>query len=377
MVCQGLWVNLTIERGNIFIYHIFTRIMQKKDKGLVEASREVYDFGSVLWKGADLTGLKEHLIANINLIEEYPEREAESIGRLLSRRLEVKDEQLIVTDGATGALHLIASVSRGATSLILPPTNQEFRHALGRAGHSIREELGVRDLGKLNLEGIDYLWLCNPNTPDGRLFSRRSILTLLREHPEVTVVVDLSMANYVVEENIKASDIRKYPNLIVVGSFSRAYNVPGLRVGYAVAVAERIRAFHQNYTPRCVGTLALEATRFILLHPAQFTIPVRKWLRYSMELGERLEQKCDVEVIYGTTPFFIVRMNKGNAEELATFLWETYSIKVGVRSNDLDLEENEVRICGFVSARPNELLVEAMTEYFSRFVEAETEEVEA
>ncbi|MBR8702912.1 Threonine-phosphate decarboxylase [Porphyromonas levii] len=356
---------------------MFTGNMHKKEKGQAEVSREVYDFGSISWKGADLTGLKEHLLTNIDLIEEYPEREAESIGRLLSRRLEVKEDQVIVTDGATGALHLIASVSRGATSLILPPTNQEFRHALSRAGHTIKEERGVKDLSKLDLEGIDYLWICNPNTPDGRLFSRRSILTLLREHPEVTVVVDLSMANYVVEDNIKASDIKKYPNLIVVGSFSRAFNVPGLRVGYAVAVAERISAFHENYTPRCVSTLALEATRFILLHPAQFTIPVRKWLRDSMELGEKLEQKCDVEVVYGATPFFIVRMNRGNAEELATFLWDEYSIKVGVKSSDLDLEPNEVRICGFVSARPNELLVEAMTEYFSRFADAEIEEKEA
>lgn len=351
--------------------------MQKKDKGQTEMSRVVYDFGSISWKGADLTGLKEHLLTNIDLIEEYPEREAESIGRLLSRRLEVKDDQLIVTDGATGALHLIAGVSRGATSMILPPTNQEFRHALNRAGHTVKEERGVKDLSKLNLEGIDYLWICNPNTPDGRLFSRRSILSLLREHPEVTVVVDLSLANLVVEDNIKAADIKKHPNLIVVGSFSRAHNIPGLRVGYAVAVAERIASFHQNYTPRCVGTLALEATRFILLHPAQFTIPVRKWLRDSMELGEKLEQNCDLEVVYGATPFFTIRMNKGSAEELASFLWEEYSIKVGVRSNDLDLQDNEVRICGFVSARPNELLIEAMTEYFSRFGDTEIEEVEA
>lgn len=347
--------------------------MQKKDKGQTGTSRKVYDFGSISWKGADLSGLKEHLLTNIDLIEEYPEREAESIGRLLSRRLEVKEDQLIVTDGATGALHLIAGVSRGATSLILPPTNQEFRHALSRAGHIVKEQRGVKDLGKLDLEGIDYLWLSNPNTPDGRLFSRRSILTLLRDHPEVIVVVDLSLANYVVEDNIKATDIKKYPNLIIVNSFSRAHNIPGLRVGYTVAIAERIAAFQENYTPRSVGTLALEATRFILLHPAQFTIPVRKWLRDSMELGEKIERNCDVEVVYGVTPFFIIRMNKGNAEELATFLWDEYSIKVGVKSGDLDLEDNEVRICGFASDRPNDLLVEAMIEYFSQFGGTENE----
>lgn len=347
--------------------------MQRKEKEH-EVVQQVYDFGTISWKDADLTGLKEHLIDNIHLIEKYPEREAETIVRLLSRRLEVKEDQLIVTDGATGALYLVASINRGVTSLILPPTNQEFRHALKRADHVIREEYDIKDLSKLDLTGIDYLWLSNPNTPDGRLFSRRSLLTLLREHPEVTVVVDLSMATYIVEDNIKASDLKKYPNLIIVGSFSRAYNIPGLRVGYVVSDVERMDALRRNSIPRCVGSLALEATRFILLHPAQFTIPIRKWLRNSMEMAEKLDRLYGVEVVYGATPYFIIRLSVGSVEELTDFLWSKYNIKVGTKADDLDLADNEVRLCGFVTAKPNELLVEAMTDYFSKFVNTDIEE---
>lgn len=350
--------------------------MQKKDKDAQKSNSQVYDFGSISWKGAELSKLKEHLVENINLVEEYPEREAESIVRLLSRRLEVKEDQVIVTDGATGALHLVASISRGATSLILPPTNQEFRHALERAEHIIKEAYDIKDPSKLDLTGIDYLWLCNPNTPDGRFFSRRALLTLLRDHPEVNVVIDLSMANYVVEDNIKASDIKKYPNLIVVSSFSRAYNIPGMRIGYAVATSDKMNHFKQNYTPRCVGSLALEAARFILLHPAQFTIPIRKWLRDSMELAEKLEGIYGVEVVYGATPYFMIRLNVGTASDLAAFLREQYDIKIATKEDDLDLQENEVRLCGYIGERNNLILVEAIQEYMSRFAEVEGEEVE-
>nr|WP_311478843.1 aminotransferase class I/II-fold pyridoxal phosphate-dependent enzyme [uncultured Porphyromonas sp.] len=350
--------------------------MQKKDKEVQKRDSQVYDFGSISWKGAELGNLKEHLVENIHLVEEYPEREAESIVRLLSRRLEVKEDQVIVTDGATGALHLVASISKGATSLILPPTNQEFRHALERAEHIIKEAHDVKDLGKLDLAGIDYLWICNPNNPDGRFFSRRAILSLLREHPEVNVVIDLSMASYVVEDNIKASDIKKYPNLIVVSSFSRAYNIPGMRVGYAVSTADKMKHFKQNYTPRCVGSLALEATRFILLHPAQFTTPIRKWLRDSMQLAEKLDSIYGIEVIYGSTPYFMIRLNVGTVSELSTFLWEKYDIKIATREDDLDLQENEVRLCGYIGDRNNEPLIEGIQEYVTRFTETEGEEVE-
>lgn len=345
----------------------------KKEKGS-NVTPIAYDFASIAWKGTDLSGLKEHLLKNLDLIEEYPERDAGTIVRMLSRRLEVKENEVIVTDGATGAIHLIAGTAEGATSMILPPTNQEFRHALDRAKHTIIEEKKVKDLSKLNLEGVDYLWLSNPNSPDGRLFSRRSLITLLREHPQVKVIIDLSMSSYVVEDNIKASDIYKYPNLIVIGSFSKAYNVAGLRVGYVVANSERIVSYRQNYTPRCVGTVALEAARYILLHPAQFTIPIRKWLRDSMELADALEHLYGIEIQYGATPFFILKLQVGTASELASFLWDKYHIKIGTSADDIDLKADEVRICGFTTAKPNELLIAAIKEYTNQYALKNSEE---
>lgn len=352
--------------------------MHKRDKRDVKQRPRVqYDFGAIQWRGGDLDKLKAHLVEQLVLIEEYPEREAQTLVRMLSRRLEIKESEVIVTDGATGALHLIAGVSQGKTSLILPPTNTEFRHALQRANHIVREEYAVKDLSKLELEGVDYLWISNPNTPDGRFFSRRSLLTLLRENPEVTVVVDLSMAAFVVEDNIKPSDIKKYPNLIVVGSFSKAYNIPGLRVGYIAAQETFIKSFHQNYTPRCVSTLGLEAARYILLHPAQFTIPIRKWLRDSLEMAEQLEKLYGIEVQYGATPYFIITLEEGTAQDLADYLLDNYEIKVATQADDLDLDVNEVRLCGLSTQKPNELLIEGITEYLKRFIPEEGEEVEA
>ena len=342
-------------------------MIQKKAKPTRKKSPEVrYDFSQLQWLGGDLDKLKEHLIEHLDLITTYPEREAETLVRLISRRLEVHENEVIVTDGATGALHLIAMQSPNAVSLLLPPTNREFTHALERAGHTIRIQEGIKDLAKLELEGVDMVWLSNPNTPDGRFFSRRSLLTLLRDHPEVTVVLDLSLAGFVVEDNIKAIDIKKYPNLIVVSSFSRLYNIPGLRVGYMVATTDRITAFHRNYTPRCVGALALEASRYILLHPAQFTIPIRKWLRDSLDLADQLDKLEGVNVQYGTTPFFILSFEESNAKDVASYLLFEHQLKVGTAEDDLELAPNEIRITGLPNARANECLYDALVAYLQQ-----------
>lgn len=339
-------------------------MIQKKGKGkIVDKHAIKYNFGNTQWQGGDLEKLKAHLVDHMDLISHYPEREAETLVRLLSRRLEVGENEVMVTDGATGALHLIAGLTPSAVSLVLPPTNKEFYHALTRAKHTVRIQEDVKELSKLELDGVEMLWLSNPNNPDGRFFSRRSLLSLLREHPDLIVIVDLSLANFVVEDNIKASDIKKYPNLIVVSSFSKQYNIPGLRVGYMVANEERIKRFHQNYTPRCVGTLGIEACRYILLHPAQFTIPIRKWLRDSLDLADELNKLDGVTILYGAPPFFILQLEVGTADELSKFLLSKYSIKVGIASDDIDLKDNEIRICGFSNARANELIIEAISEY--------------
>lgn len=341
-------------------------MVQKRGKEKQAGQIEIkYDFSNIQWQGGDLEKLKGHLIEHLDLITRYPEREAETLVRLLSRRLELSEKEVMVTDGGTGAIHLIATQTSGAVSLLLPPTNREFYHALTRSNHEIRTQEDVKDLSKLNLEGIELLWLCNPNTPDGRFFSRRSLLTLLRENPNLTVIVDLSLTNFVVEDNLKASDIKKYPNLIIISSFSKAYNIPGLRVGYMVANEERIEMFNRNYTPRCVGTLGLEASRYVLVHPAQFTIPVRKWLRDSLDLADVLDKLEGANVLYGATPFFILQLENAKAEDLSNFLLEKYSIKVGTAADDIELKDNEVRISGFSNSRADELLVEAITEFLA------------
>lgn len=131
-----------------------------------------------------------------------------------------------------------------------------------------------------------------------------------------------------------------------------------------VAQAERIGSFHQNYTPRCVGTLGLEATRYTIA-PCTVYDTTTQMAERLMELGEQIERSCDVEVNYGATPYFIVKLNKVVRRSYHGIFGSIMISRWGVSSGDLDLKEDEVRICGYTTARPNELLVKAMVEYFS------------
>lgn len=327
------------------------------------ANEHCYDFSNTMWYGAELGKLKSHVGEHLDLISSYPERSAETLRRLLSRRLEVDENELLVTDGATGAIHLIARVIEGSKSLVVKPSHIEFKHALDVAQHEVVECSTPVRLSQLDLTGTEYVWLSTPNAVDGKLYSRRSLLNLIQQNPDTTFIVDLSTSFFVLEDTLKPSDIKKYSNLILISSFSNAYNLAGLRVGYVVAKQETIQHLDREYTPRCVGTLAMEAIRFILIHPAQFTIPIRKWHRNAKELIQELENIEGLEVQPSGTPYFVVRLHKGTAGELDSYLSRKYGIKVGTSHDDIDLSPSEIRICA-QEPEANHLLIKGVKEWF-------------
>lgn len=353
------------------------RVRSKQEIAATEGAKILYDFSTTQWQGADLDKLKEHLVENIDLISQYPIDGSKTLSRLLSRRLDVKEENIIVTNGTTGAFHLAARVTgAGTKSMVLTPCSPGFTKALRRSGHEIIEVEAPKELNKLSLEGVGMLWISNPNSPDGRFYSRRSLLSALREHPDVLFVVDISMDGYVVEDNLRSTDTRKYKNLIIVSSYSQAFNIPGLRIGYMASEAGRIEHCLEEHTPGTISSLAFEAVRYILLHPALFTIPIRKWLRDSVELADELSNIEGLNPLPSCTPFFIVELEGVNVAELAAYLEEEHRIKVGTAADGIALEDNQVRISALPGATPNEALVEAVRAFVEERLNGEESDVE-
>src|SRR5699024_36405 len=81
------------------------------------------------------------------------------------------------------------------------------------------------------------IWLCNPNNPTGTFETVSSIEKFIQQVPKETMVlVDEAYIDFVTEEtSATAMDLtKKYPNIVVMRTFSKAYGLANFRVGYAV-----------------------------------------------------------------------------------------------------------------------------------------------
>lgn len=131
------------------------------------------------------------------------------------------------------------------------------------------------------------IYLANPNNPTGTWFSTSALADFLsRLRPNALVIVDEAYLEYVTDPTLVSAItlLPKYPNLVVTRTFSKAYGLAGLRVGYACAhpnlvqVLERVRESFNVNTPGLAACAAALADQEHLQAVRRRNDEEREWL---------------------------------------------------------------------------------------------------
>ncbi len=113
-------------------------------------------------------------------------------------------------------------------------------------------------------ERTRLIFVCNPNNPTGTIVTADDLVDFLdRVPPEIVVALDEAYIEYVRPSQAQSYDAielhRRYPNLVVLRTFSKAYGLAGLRIGYAIADPTVIDGLRRVHVPFSVNTLAQAA----------------------------------------------------------------------------------------------------------------------
>ena len=155
-------------------------------------------------------------------------------------------------------IFLQAVLRRGDRVLAFFPSFPQYRLLAEKQGGVMQEVPLEGDFSfdvnefLLHADNAKVLFLCNPNNPTGSLISRREILKVLEQ--SAYVVLDEAYAEFLGETFIGL--VEEYANLIVLRSFSKAYGLAGMRVGYGVAGRVLVEKMMKVKSPFNVGLLA-------------------------------------------------------------------------------------------------------------------------
>lgn len=135
----------------------------------------------------------------------------------------------------------------------------------GAVGVGVPLKRGRHDLKAMSEaigERTRLVFVCNPNNPTGTTVSRDEFREFMGRVPaDVTVVLDEAYVEYNrdAESPVALEELQRYPNLAVCRTFSKAYGLAGLRLGYLVGPAELVEAVNKVGIPFGVNALAQAA----------------------------------------------------------------------------------------------------------------------
>ena len=320
-------------------------------------------FDTASWFAPELTKLAEHLNDRmVEMMRYYPESDYKTLRTMISKRNELHVDNIVITAGRTAAFYIIAEAFAGKRGAILVPSYQHYELAAKRYGWQLTYIPEDVETQEIKLEGEEFCWICSPNSSTGRFRSRTELLDLISAHPQVFFIVDQSYASFTTQPTLTLSDVKSHPNIIFVSSFTQTYGLPGLRIGYVTADKKVIKEIQKVIDPWSVSTMAVEVAKYILIHPAQFTLPIRKWQRNALELETKLRQIDGIEVMPSDAPFFLVQIHCATAAELVKYLLEEHNIALYDATKLRGIKGEMVRISSR-DATDNAKLVEAIAAF--------------
>jgi histidinol-phosphate aminotransferase len=206
-------------------------------------------------------------------IARYPDGNGFDLKQALSRRYGVDTSSIVLGNGSNDVLELVAlaflgpgraavmsqhafavyplaTQARGARPIVVQAKN--YGHDLEAMAKAIDEETYV-------------VWVANPNNPTGTLAPPDEVEAFLRKVPERVLIVLDEAYNEYIHADLRTDTVKllkRHPNLVVTRTFSKAYGLAGLRVGYALAhpsVADVMNRVRQPFNVNSIALAAAEA----------------------------------------------------------------------------------------------------------------------
>lgn len=205
----------------------------------------------------------------------YPDGSAFGLKKKLGQRLGVSKSQVTVGNGSNELLDLVARVflAPGNNAVVSRHAFIVYPIAIKALGAGLRvaeaNHLGhdLDAMAKLIDKDTRLVFIANPNNPTGNWLGIEAIRQFLCKVPEhVIVVLDEAYHEYVDKPEYASglTLLAQFPNLIVSRTFSKAYGLAGLRVGYCVSSEEIADFLNRLREPFNVNALALAAAEAVL-----------------------------------------------------------------------------------------------------------------
>ncbi|WYP28272.1 histidinol-phosphate transaminase [Alkalihalobacillus sp. FSL W8-0930] len=283
---------------------------------------------------------KQAIIDAVNHSAIYPDGYSGELRNKVANHLNVNVDQLIFGNGTDEVIQFLcrAFLTPNDNTITADPTFSQYKLNAAIEGAEIREvpltKTGEHNLNEM-LNQIDehtkIVWVCNPNNPSGNYIGKEEFEHFLSQVPEhVIVASDEAYIEYTVAEDYPNTIplLNKYKNLVILRTFSKAYGLASLRIGYGVAHPELIQVM-EPLRPAFNTTAYAHAAAIAALEDQEFVQQSAKKNRVELEKFEAFCQKHDLFYYPSQTNFILIDLEMPGDDIFAYLLSKGYITRSG------------------------------------------------
>lgn len=210
-------------------------------------------------------------------IHRYPDPFSQRLVEAIAERFDVPTEAVALGTGSVAVCgHIIAAAAGPGDEVLYAWRSFEAYPIWTQISGATSVQVPLLPDERHDLEGMlaaitdrtRVIFICNPNNPTGQVVTTPELTDFLeRVPPDIVVVLDEAYREFIAGDDVPdgVELYRRFANVVVLRTFSKAYGLAALRVGFAIAHASVAEALRKTATPFGVSTIAEEAAIASLL----------------------------------------------------------------------------------------------------------------
>jgi len=266
----------------------------------------------------------ESVRQNAGLIRFYPDPNPVELRTEVAKYVGcgVGADNIILGNGSIELIYMLTEVFPAGFKAVIPvPSFTEYEKAALRVHGEVvfvnlleNFALDTESIKKALTDDTRIVYICNPHSPSGTVYSRDTLLGLVEFCQKKNIVVSID-ENYIeftnrIEETTLAGYVNKYENLFVIRSVTKFYGMPGVRFGYGVSNKSLIETLETVRQPWSINSLAGFATLAAFKDEEFIENTKSAVARERGQLARMLEGIGGLRVFPSETNFLLVKILK-------------------------------------------------------------------
>lgn len=217
-----------------------------------------------------LPAVRSALVESVDAANRYPEFLPERLRALIASHVGIREEQVVIGAGATGVtMQVLQAVTSPGDRMVMTSPTFDGYPIFAQMARLVSVTVALDEHGHHDLDAMAeaaararVVVVCRPHNPTGTIEAAADVERFLgRVPPDTVVLLDEAYVEFLAPEyRIDAPAlVERFPNVVVLRTFSKAYGLAGLRIGYGFCAADLARRLWAMQLPFGIGLTGLVA----------------------------------------------------------------------------------------------------------------------